>query len=156
MLFGPTLAILLLASPPPEQMTPLPEVKAAKSYDDQMRELPKVLHQYGLSDAGIRVVVDGIRSEQAEIANVGRRVDGPLNAFVKAAESPHFNPKRFEAALRRYKAAQAAVRTISTDYEIAVFRALSPADQKVMARLMAGSNGVMIGMPIRSLRKAPQ
>ncbi|HEX5183043.1 MAG TPA: periplasmic heavy metal sensor [Allosphingosinicella sp.] len=154
MLLGPAFALLLLASPPPpEQRTSPPQPRPIETYDDQMRELPGVLRRRGLSDAGIRIVIDSMRSEQADIEDAARRISEPANALRAAAEAARFDPEAFEASFRRYVSAQARVWTISADHALAMFRALSPDDQKIMARLMAGTGDVRIGMPIRPLRK---
>jgi uncharacterized membrane protein len=154
MLFGPALVLLLLASPPPAPAAPPLQAPHLMTFEDQIRELPAQLRQFGLSDVGIRIFVDGMRSARADIEAATDRMSEARHAADLAAETPVFDPRQFEAAFQRSKDAEADVPRIATEHELAIFRALSPEDQKIAARLLAGTGNARLGMPIHALPRA--
>jgi hypothetical protein len=123
-----------------------------QSFEDQLAGAACVMRLRGMSEKGITTVVAGMRSEQRQQWAIFERTSEKLQALRKSAETDPFDPNTFEQGLREYKNTQASAYSAATEAEIAVFRTLSPADQRIYARLMHGTEGgVRLGMPVRPM-----
>ncbi len=69
-----------------------------------------------------------------------------------AADAEPFNAAAFEAALRRNREKEELAMSTALNAEIGIFRALSPQDQRIFARLMRAPNGARLGIPPRPLK----
>jgi hypothetical protein len=125
---------------------------AQQAFDTQLSAAATFMRDNNMSAHGVSTVLSGMRSEQQEQWRIFREGAEQQQAIRAAADAEPFNAPAFEAALKRYRDTHSSAVLSALDAEIKIFRALSPQDQRVFARLMHTSPTARLGIPARLLK----
>jgi hypothetical protein len=111
------------------------------------------MRQSGMSPKGVSTVTTEMRLEQREQQRIFSEIQANSTVLAKAAVADPFDRAAFEGALRRAEEVQNAARSAAIDAEIRILESLSPADQRLYARLTYGPpvGDVKLGMPARPI-----
>ena len=123
-----------------------------QAIDAQLSAAATFMRDNKMSAHGISTVLAGMRSEQREQWRIFEEGAEQQQAIHSAADARPFRPAAFEAALKRYRDSHSSAVLRALDAEIEIFRALSPQDQPIFARLMHTSPTVRLGIPARPLK----
>ena len=124
---------------------------AEQAFDAQLSAAATLMRDNNISAQGVSTVLAGMRSEQHEQRRIFQEGAEQQQAIRAAADAEPFNAANFEAALKRYRDNHTSAVLSALDAEIKIFRALSPQDQRVFARLMHTSP-TRLGIPARPLK----
>ena len=148
-----TLLLIAAADPVGSQQTCKFDRSQPQTFEQQLSGAACRMQQSGMSAEGITTVLAEMRSEQ----DVQRRIFAEMQTtgfdLARAAMANPFDSAAFEAALRKAKEVQDTSFSASIEAQIRVLHSLSPADQRLYARLNYGPpvGGVKLGMPTRPL-----
>jgi hypothetical protein len=125
---------------------------AEQAFEAQLSAAATFMRSNNMSAQGVSTVLAGMRSEQREQWRIFQEGAKEQQAIRAAADAERFNAARYEAALKRYRDNSSSGVLVALDAEMKIFRALSPQDQPVFARLMHTSSIARLGIPARPLK----
>ena len=124
--------------------------EAVQNVEVMLSSAACVMRADGMSQAGIGLAVRSLRSNDEQQWKISQRQSELRSALVRAAEAHPFNAAAFQSAFRRYRESLGAALSSATNSEMVLFQSLSPADQRIWARLSEGSDlNLTIGFPPR-------
>jgi hypothetical protein len=123
-----------------------------QAFDDQLAATARFMRENDMSPKGVSIVLAGMRAEQEQQRTIFRDSAESEQEMRAAADAERFNPATFEAALRRHRESEEVAFSTALNAEIGIFRALSPQDQRIFARLTHAASNARLGIPPRPLR----
>lgn len=151
-------SVLLTAAATPDQSQRPCEIDRSQpqTFEQQLVGAACLMRQSGMSERGVSTVTAEMRLEQHEQQRIFSEIQANATALAKAAVADPFDVAAFETALRRVKEVQNAARSAAIDAEIRTFNSLSPADQRLYARLTFGPpvGDLRLGMPARPIDRS--
>jgi hypothetical protein len=125
-----------------------------QAFDDQLSLAARCMRENDMSRTGAATVLAGMRAEQQEARQISQEMIEGMQAMSAAADAEPFDATTFEAALKRYRASQAAAFSNALDTELQIIRVLSPQDQRIFAKVMHSASLCRLGIPARPLKGA--
>ena len=124
--------------------------EAVQSAEVKLSGAACVMRAEGMSQAGIELAVRSLRSNDEQQWKIFQEESELRSALVRAAQADPFDAAAFQSAFRRYKESLGSALPSATNSAMVLFQSLSPADQRIWARLSEGSDlNIRIGFPAR-------
>jgi uncharacterized membrane protein len=107
-----------------------------QALDDQLAKAASRMRDNKMSATGVSTVLAGMRSEQRQQLSILGETSAMGQTLRRAADAEPFDAAAFLAALKRYLDIQMAARDGAINSQMAIFRSLSPQDQRIFAQVM--------------------